>query len=477
MTKYATNKEIVHIFASQLTGKLNATILDIIFMNYSFSRILFLCLLGSATQVGEVKARTLYSSDSNPIVESADLVGTDVNLIDSRTKRFALFYRVNSAEVDTTYMTNRFLLDSLTHYLKESSRIDSIVIHSYSSPEGTYQLNKALSERRNRAARDFILGCDGSENKLSSEIIKFNLSAENWAGLREAIVSSYKNSDKEQILAIIDSDLSEDEKKSRIRHLSFQSWKYIVDNIMPALRYSEWVCTLKPCANQQSTDISDYVLYPQIDEDIVKTDFELEKSGKARKTIIALKTNMLYDAVTWLNYGIEVPFVGNKFSVNMEHQFPWWGGGEYKNKFSMRYLQVSGEFRWWFAPRYSPATKHKIVRDCLTGHFLGAYGMGGKWDFQNKRKICYQGEFWSAGLTYGYSFPIARRLNLEFSASVGYASIPHRHYIPSEDYSQLFLDPSKSGTWNYWGITKLGVSLVVPITINKTNSAKKGGLR
>ena len=431
--------------------------------------------MGSTLPIGQLKAETFISSDDGPVIGNDTYSRTNVDSTDSRTKRFQLFYKVNSSEVDTTYMTNHFLLDSLKYYLKESPCIDSIVIYSYSSPEGPYKINKALSQSRNRTAQEYILGCEIPEGKVSPNIIKFSSVAENWAGLRDAVAASYFRKDRDQILSILDSDLTEDQKKNRIQQVSFQSWRYLVDNLMPNLRYAEWVCTWKPYALQMPMDISNFVLYPMDTDDNELLDFLPSETEKKNKTILALKTNLLYDAVTWLNYGVEVPFAGNKFSVNLEHQFPWWRGGDFKNEFCMRYLQVSGEFRWWFSPRYTPATKHKIVRDRLTGHFLGAYGMGGKWDFQNKRKICYQGEFWSTGLTYGYSLPIARRLNLEFSASVGYASIPHRHYIPSEDYSQLFLDPSKSGTWNYWGITKLGISLVVPITINTTS--KKGGLK
>ena len=143
----------------------------------------------------------------------------------------------------------------------------------------------------------------------------------------------------------------------------------------------------------------------------------------------------------------------------------------------MRFLQTGGEFRWWFHPRKKPSTRKEIVRDRLSGHYLGVYGMGGKYDFEHGRKFCYQGEFWSTGLTYGYSLPISKHFNLEFFLSVGYASIPYRHFIPSDDFSELFKDPDKSGKWNYFGPTKVGISLVYPIHIKRTVKSKKGGVR
>lgn len=96
---------------------------------------------------------------------------------------------------------------------------------------------------------------------------------------------------------------------------------------------------------------------------------------------------------------------------------------------------------------------------------MGAYGESGKYDFEYQRSICYQGEFWSTGLSYGYAMPIGRYLNLEFSISAGYASIAYRGYTPSEDYEILWRDPNKTGRLHYFGPTKAQVSLVIPIRV------------
>ena len=91
--------------------------------------------------------------------------------------------------------------------------------------------------------------------------------------------------------------------------------------------------------------------------------------------------------------------------------------------------------------------------------------MSSRFDFQNDYDICYQGEYWSAGLTYGYAIKLTRHLNMEFSLSLGYLSSSYRHYYPADDYSLLWRDKSKVGRISYFGPTKLKVSLVVPISI------------
>ena len=127
----------------------------------------------------------------------------------------------------------------------------------------------------------------------------------------------------------------------------------------------------------------------------------------------------------------------------------------------MRFLSIGAEGRWWFKP--TP----------LKGQFVGIYAESGKYDFEHKRDICYQGEHWSTGLSYGYAMPIGKRLNLEFSISAGYASIAYRGYTPSENYEILWRDPDNVGRWHYFGPTKAQVSLVFPFVMK----GKKGGVK
>ena len=198
--------------------------------------------------------------------------------------------------------------------------------------------------------------------------------------------------------------------------------------------------------------------WPEIEEDTCVV------GKKQTKTLFALKSNLLYDLAAILNFSVEVPLYKEKVSVLYYHQTPWWRWGEAKNEYCMRFLSIGAEARWWFAPKLSEASEKRIRRDKLTGHFVGVYGESGKYDFEHKKDICYQGEFWSAGLSYGYSMPIGKRLNMEFSISAGYASIAYRGYTPSDDYETLWRDPEKVGKWHYFGPTKAQVSLVIPIT-------------
>ena len=168
---------------------------------------------------------------------------------------------------------------------------------------------------------------------------------------------------------------------------------------------------------------------------------------------IAFKSNLLYDLLTALNVEVEVP-IGNKWSVMIEDVFPWW---HKKNEWAFQMLEMGIEGRYWF--------KRTPARNVLSGHFGGIYAMSAKYDFQWKSDMNYQGEYWSAGITYGYAMPISKLFNLEFSASFGYLSTAYRHYQPSPDKAVLIKDPYEHGRMSYIGPTKLKVSLVLPINI------------
>ena len=126
-----------------------------------------------------------------------------------------------------------------------------------------------------------------------------------------------------------------------------------------------------------------------------------------RRPLLALKTNLLFDAALMPNVEIEVP-VGKRWSVNGEYAFPWWQFD--RGKYCMQVLMGGLEGRYWLGSR-----KSREDREVLTGHFLGLYAGGGKYDLQWGEKG-YQGEFFiAAGVSYGWATRIARHLHLEFN--------------------------------------------------------------
>ena len=186
---------------------------------------------------------------------------------------------------------------------------------------------------------------------------------------------------------------------------------------------------------------------------------ECSSEVKAGNTFVALKTNLLYYAVTSLNLEAEVP-VGRSISILAEDLFPWW---EWANKYCLQLWELGTEARYWFTPWNTPGTEK------FKGFFAGAYGMSGKYDFQFDTAFNYQGEFWSAGLSGGWSTVIGRTGwgRLELSVRLGYLQTDWRHYYPTESYDKLIQDKTNAGRSKYWGPTKAAVSLVIPINTQR----------
>jgi hypothetical protein len=110
---------------------------------------------------------------------------------------------------------------------------------------------------------------------------------------------------------------------------------------------------------------------------------------------------------------------------------------------------VTGELRWWPCERFN-------------GHFFGAHAF---WRFYNvgghdlpfvdfRREFRYEGTAIGGGLSYGYSLPLATRLNAEFYAGVGVALMKYDRYGCDKCEA---LDESVTRT--YFGPTRLGVTL------------------
>lgn len=373
-------------------------------------------------------------------------------------------FRFDKSDLDLSYMGNEQSLARFAHVIDSIGlfKVDSIVVVSQSSPEGPYSHNMRLSQRRAATMRRTI----ERRHPELKELLRIHPDGESWLQLRELVASDTIMSQQTiaEVLAVIDSDVNIATKKRRMQQLD--AYSYLYKTYYPRIRNSVFCIVYY---NLHTTVVPiDKLLYHAIaptpvPKDTMLPTFPIQPMEHVEhKPILALKTNLLYDVPSLLNYSVEFP-VGKRFSVLWYHQFPWWTWGEASNEYCIRFLSIGGEARWWFKPEPRIQMGNRMQRDKLVGHFLGVYAESGKWDFEWQRAFCHQGEHWSVGLSYGYAMPIGRRLNLELSLSLGYASIPFRKFEPSEDYEILWRDPVRHGRWHYFGPTKAQVSLVYPI--------------
>ncbi|MBO7299991.1 MAG: DUF3575 domain-containing protein [Tidjanibacter sp.] len=166
----------------------------------------------------------------------------------------------------------------------------------------------------------------------------------------------------------------------------------------------------------------------------------------------AIKTNLLYDATSTINLGVEVG-VAPKWTIDLSGSLNAWStdrGPKWKH------WLVQPEARYWFCDRFSR-------------HFVGAHLIGSAFNFGslqnnlsflgtdfsvlNKRR--YQGYAYGAGVAYGFAFMLSEHLNLELEAGVGYLFLDYEVFRCSDCGKKI-----GEGTHHYVGPTKAAINLV-----------------
>lgn len=399
--------------------------------------------------------------------------GVDISCRITSDSLFRMDFRWDSSVIDEEYRNNRAVFTSLDKTIKslDIESIDSVVIVAKASPEGVLEHNNALARRRANAMRRYV----SDRYPKLVPLLKVRAEGESWEELRSCVVSDgvMSQQEKQRVLRILDNEtISIGTRKWRLERDA--RYGYLYRTYYPILRNSTLLVIyvdgepVMPIAlnNPLTPEMRPRKLALAAVEPVVVPVRDAEAPATRRDTVLfALKTNMLYDALTVLNAELEVP-ISRHFSLAVEYLFPWW---ERNNKYCLQYLELGFEGRYWFRNNV-----HKADR--LGGHFLGLYGMSAMYDIQNDYDPAYQGELWSTGLTYGYAMRVGKqkRISLEFSLSVGYLSTGYRNYFPADNYDELYINKLNIGRLRYFGPTKLKVSLVVPINIGYN---KRGGSR
>ena len=389
----------------------------------------------------------------------------DAESSDSNTR--LLYFRISSATVDSTYMGNRHVLRRMDAVFSDSAlvaRIDSVNIYSYSSPEGKESYNLRLATRRAAGVKDYLIR---NYPRLDADRVHALPQGENWHEMRQMIACDNLVPCREEVLRIIDSNADHPERcKLLLKDLRGGiPYRYIRTRVLPRLRSA---CVSSVCVVRLKEDGLPGVHTP--------AGFPTDNTGRksyphpgippqsatytVKRPLLALKTNLLFDAALMPNIEAEVP-IGNRWSVNGELMFPWWLFDD--DKYCLQILSGGLEGRYWLGNRNR--------RRVLTGHFMGLYAGAGKYDLQWD-KNGYQGEFFiAAGVSYGYALPVSRNLRLEFNLGIGLLRTSYEHYHTLDNYRTLLWQDSGRYTW--LGPTKVKVSLVWMLN----RKMKKGGER
>lgn len=380
-------------------------------------------------------------------------------------KRYNIFFDKSSSRIDRSFHGNDRVLDRMEEDVRatlkaENAIPDSLLILSSSSPDGNVKLNRRVAEARAKSTKRQILQMFP---EFRNATILTDILEEDWDGLRQLLRANPDFPQSAQMLAIIENTTDTEDTEAALRECK-EGWEYIVENHFYVLRNSSvTLCVVLDGVVDEFVrqvpvaDVEQFSFTPTIKApELPMQNPEYERVIPWKKMILAARSNLL---VPTMNVGVEVP-IGDHWSVGADYYFPWFVSKN--NKWCIELIGGFIDAKYWF-----PGKKYEWTRtERLQGHAVGIYAGGGMYDLQVSMDGA-QGEYMDFGVDYTFALPVAgNKLRLEFNIGVGFLRTWYRPYYVSSDLSDLIAVPGvKFNSTSFFGPTRAGVSLVVPIVV------------
>lgn len=367
----------------------------------------------------------------------------------------SIHFRQGSDKLDFNLPGNKANLDRIIKTIgdrKDDSlyTLRRVLVVGGASPEGSISLNNGLSQRRANTLFDYI----GQHADLPDSVMQFKFLGRDWMGLARLVASDPDMPFREETVGMINTIARDAErdmpvKVDPVRRLKrFKGgvpYRYMYQKLFPTLRASKMYLTydFRPAPEAKPVE----VVRPSVEiMEYVEKDTVVEEVKKCKPFYMAVKSNMLYDAILIPNIGVEF-YLGKNFSVAANWMYAWWKCDHKHNYWRTYGGDIEG--RWWFGS--------KAHEKPLTGHHLGIYAQMLTYDFELGGKG-YLGPKWSygGGISYGYSLPVAERINIDFGIGIGYLGGKYKEYEPQDDH--YVWQATKRRHW--FGPTKAEVTFV-----------------
>lgn len=407
--------------------------------------------------------------------------------------RTTIYFRPGYSLLELSYRDNAANMKALTQGIQTIKgnpcvQLQHIRILSAASPEGNSALNKRVAKRRGERLRDYLK----ETLVLPDSIFTVSSAGEDWQGLA-ALIAKEKTPWRNKALQIIRhtpewvtrNGKVVDGRKRQLQNLDGgKAWKYMLDNHFYTLRTGAVVvCEVKTLAAESTPSAAEASLEqarPGAHAEASSEQARLEPASQSPSSppfpaipsqvhpesqpppvasYFALKSNLLYDALLVPNLSLEASISGG-WTLAAGGMFAWWSKDA-----KHRYWRIYGgglEIRKYFGT----LSKSKP----LQGHHLGIYGDFLTYDFEFGAKGYQSKATYAAGIKYGYSHPIANRLNLDFALGIGYLHSNYKTYVP-RDGCYVYQETKKR---KWLGPTQAEISLVWLLGKGNTNK-KKGG--
>lgn len=187
----------------------------------------------------------LATLDFRPRVFESDMVfvAPAVEAVKSRAIQGQAYidFPVNRTEIYPDYRRNPAELEKIRQTIDvirndADTRITSLSIKGFASPEGPYANNERLAKGRTAALADYVRNLYSFPNGL----IATSWEAEDWDGLRRYVAESNIDN-RDAILAVIDNTaLTPDARDWKLKKEFPEQYKFLLAEVYPALRHSDY---------------------------------------------------------------------------------------------------------------------------------------------------------------------------------------------------------------------------------------------
>lgn len=305
-----------------------------------------------------------------------------------------------------------------------SDTITPITIVGWADESGTAAFNEQLSLRRARTVRNYLVSKGVAARRIRIEGRGVDTQAASNEEARRAEIAGViylsaksvpdgKEQKTEEITPVVV------EKETELVREVQQKEQQVVQAVEPVQQEvkSESERTDQPMQTDESVSVS-----------------------QTSSRYVAVKTNLAAWAGTIMNLAADVQ-VSEHISVELPVLWcPWY----VSSKHAVKTFTIQPEGRYWLA---RPGK----------GHFFGVHAHIGwfnvKWNrdrYQDTSR-----PLLGAGISYGYLLPLGEHWAGEFTLGAGYANMKYNTYYNIGNGARI-----DTRTKNYWGITRVGISVV-----------------
>lgn len=338
------------------------------------------------------------------------------------------------------YKSNRQTLQLLKKRLQTFSKgKDTLYVNGYSGECDNDSRNRRTAFHRCNNLKGYLINYYG----LRERDFKTVNTPHNHPDLGDIVVISYSSL---PLLKQMEEDVSKSlpaEKEQKTEEIT----PVVVEKETEPVREEQEIKEEIQQAEQQATPVQQ-----EVKSDPERTDqpMQTDKSVSAPQTssrYLAVKTNLAAWAGTIMNLAADVQ-VARHWSVELPVLWcPWY----VSDKHAVKTFTIQPEARYWLS---KPGA----------GHFFGVHAHVGwfnvKWNRDRYQDT--DRPLLGAGISYGYLLPFNAHWAGEFTLGAGYANMRYDTYYNMDNGARI-----DTRTKNYWGITRVGLSVVYRFNLKK----------